>query len=197
MKPATPKSSARREPHWRPCERIAYARIPPDLRCWLLDPASLTHRVEQACTGGFHVELLKQGWARPMLNERLLLNLRHGAAGFVRQVRLVCRGEPWVFARTIIPRATLSGPRRRLARLGNKPLGAVLFADPGMRRGDLQLARIRPGEQLFATATRGLQPAPLEIWGRRSVFYLGGRPLLVSEIFLPGIRPCRRAGGGE
>ncbi len=132
-----------------------------------------------------------------MLNERLLLSLRHGTAGFVRQVRLVCRNEPCVFARTVIPNATLSGARRRLARLGNKPLGAVLFADPGMRRGALQLARISPGEGLFAAATRGLQPAPLEIWGRRSVFYLKGNPLLVSEIFLPGIRPCRREGRGE
>jgi chorismate-pyruvate lyase len=28
---------------------------------------------------------------------------------------------------------------------------------------------------------------PEAIWGRRSVFYLAHKPLLVNEIFLPGI----------
>jgi chorismate-pyruvate lyase len=37
---------------------------------------------------------------------------------------------------------------------------------------------------LFAAAVRGLRHHPAGIWGRRSVFRLGGKPLLVSEFFL-------------
>jgi chorismate--pyruvate lyase len=95
-----------------------------------------------------------------------------------------------VFARTVIPRDTLVGSNRRLTRLKTRPLGAVLFADPGMERGPVEIARLTPCDRLFPAATRRLASAPEAIWGRRSLFTLAGKPLLVSEIFLPDIPPC-------
>jgi chorismate lyase len=53
----------------------------------------------------------------------------------LREVYLLCDGVPWVYARTAIPRETLTGRHRRLAYLKTRPLGAMLFADPGMARG--------------------------------------------------------------
>ena len=81
---------------------------------------------------------------------------------------------------------SLRGRLQRLAHLGARPLGGMLFADPGLRRGTVQLARIRAGQALHAAATSRLRQTPVEIWGRRSVFRVAGNPLLVSEIFLPG-----------
>lgn len=77
--------------------------------------------------------------------------------------------------------------QRRLAYLRNRSLGAVLFADPTMHRGEVEIARIPHADQLFALATARLSRPPDEIWGRRSTFYLSGKPLLVSEFFLPGV----------
>lgn len=187
-------SAERGEPLWLAARRFSRRRIPPPLLDWLLDRASLTRRLQDHCPRRFSVEVLAQGWRRPMRNEALLLGTRLPARALVREVRLLCGGMPLVFARTVIPAATLSGSRRRLARLGSRPLGAVLFADPGMRRGELELSCIRPGQRLFDTATRGLAEPPPRIWGRRSLFFLGERPLLVQEIFLPGVderRPGR------
>ena len=154
---------------------------------WLLDTESLTQRVRQACIGQFRVRVLSQGWGRPLRSEARALRLHHGERCLVREVQLLCAERPWVFARTIIPVTTLSGPQRRLARLGSRPLGAVLFADPSMRRGAVQIAAITARHGVFARATRELTRRPAQIWGRRSVFRLAGKPLLVSEIFLPGI----------
>jgi len=109
------------------------------------------------------------------------------ALGWVRQVQLLCDGEPQVFARTIVPVTTLTGAQRQLAFLGDRPLGAFLFAHPGMQRAPVELACIRPGETMFGRATSGLKREPAAIWGRRSVFRIGGKPLLVTEIFLPAI----------
>jgi len=92
-----------------------------------------------------------------------------------------------VFARTIIPHATLTGEEKHLGHLQNKPLGAVLFAEPTMRRSEVEVAEIKPGQRLYHTATSRLSTNPKSIWGRRSVFYLHHKPLLVSEIFLPAI----------
>ena len=112
--------------------------------------------------------------------------MRLGELAIIREVELLCFGQPWVFARTLIPARSLQGAARRLAFLGDRPLGEVLFADPHMQRGDIQMARITERHRLFFRATKHLSKAE-EIWGRRSLFKLAGNPLLVNEIFLPDI----------
>lgn len=124
-----------------------------------------------------------------MLNEAQALGVLPHERCFVREVRLLCDDESLVFARTVIPVRTLTGPRRRLSRLGKKPLGAVLFADPSMVRSGIEIAKLSPGQPLFVRATTKLLKPPSNIWGRRSTFFLNHQPLLVSEIFLPAICP--------
>ncbi|MGD8842914.1 MAG: chorismate lyase [Gammaproteobacteria bacterium] len=177
-----------RPPHWVPHRRWSGRRTRGEFRAWLLDAGSLTDRMRAACAGCFSVRVLDQGWHRPRLDEAGTLAMQRGVLGWIREVQLLCDGEPWVFARTVIPVTTLKGAQRRLARLGNRPLGAVLFADPGMRRDPVELACIRPGQAMFATATQGLRHRPEGIWGRRSVFRVGGKPLLVTEVFLPAFK---------
>lgn len=169
---------------WREGGQLPRATPNAALRDWLLDTGSLTRRVQQACGGRFRVQVEMQGWGRPRLDEYRVLGLRIGRIALIREVHLLCDERPWVFARTVIPVSTLRGRQRRLAHLGSRPLGAVLFADPHMRRDPVQVARIPPGSTLFAVAVQGLKRRPAEVWGRRSVFRLGGKPLLVSEFFL-------------
>jgi chorismate--pyruvate lyase len=153
---------------------------------WLLDPGSLTRRLQLACGTQFHVRVLRQGWGRPLASERQTLNIKRGERAVIREVRLMCGERPWVFARTVIPVRSLRGAQRRLAHLGSKPLGAALFADPHVHRGEVEVAHIGPDERLFARAV-GTAPYHQAIWGRRSVFWSQGKSLLVSEIFLPAL----------
>ncbi len=176
-----------KEPHWSEQSHLLRTRVPANRLEWLLDTESLTRRMRQACGGLFRVRVLSQGWGRPLRSEARVLQLHGGERCLVREVQLLCDERPWVFARTIIPVTTLSGPHRRLARLGSRPLGAVLFAEPSMRRGAVQIAAITVRHGMFARATRDLKQRPVQIWGRRSVFRVAGKPLLVSEIFLPGL----------
>ena len=176
-----------REPRWRPQRRLTRARLPAGLRPWLLDTGSLTQRLIVAARGDFRVELLRQRWTRPMRNEARALGLRPEAHAWVREVRLVCGGVPWVYARTVMPRAMLTGAERRLARLRSRSLGAVLFADPSTERGEIEVVELKPDDRLYerAAAVAGARPALM--WGRRARFLLKGKPLLVSEIFLPAL----------
>ena len=178
------------EPRWSEQNQLRRMRVPADRLQWLLDTESLTQRVRQACCGRFSVRVLSQGWGKPQRSEVRVLRLRAGARCLVREVQLLCDERAWVFARTVIPATTLSGPQRRLARLGNRPLGAVLFADPSLRREAVQIAAITVRHGLFDRAARELPRRPARIWGRRSVFRVAGKPLLVSEIFLPGLGKC-------
>ena len=179
---------SRREPGWCEWQRLRRSRVPARFVSWLRDDGSLTLRLKCACGDRpFAVRLLRQGWARALPSEARRLGLRRGGLALVREVQLLCDGEPWVFARTLIPATTLRGPGQRLARLGERPLGAVLFADRRVRRGVTEMAQLRPGEQLFDSATQGLPPLSDTVWGRRTLFFMAGRPLLVNELFLPTI----------
>lgn len=131
------------------------------------------------------MQVLSQMQAMPRLDEAQALAMQPREMAVIRQVLLMCGRQPWVFARTVIPVSSLRGKLQQLTCLGTRPLGEVLFADPGMRRGMVELAEILPGQAVFAAATTHTRHQPVSIWGRRSVFWLSDKPLLVSEVFLP------------
>ena len=181
----------RREPVWRPRSLLRRGRVPArDWRC-LVDPASLTQRVVTACAGRFRVHVIDQHWMRPLRNEARALGVPMTQYALVRQVFLMCDDEPWVYARTVIPASTLTGRLRQLSKLRSRSLGAFLFADPTMSREELHIVQLTARDKLFRRATVRLKHKPEAVWGRRSVFRLSDKPLLVSEIFLPAAGVCR------
>ena len=181
------------EPHWLALDAASAAGVPTGVLAWLADEASLTRRVTGACAGRFTVRVVRQQWGTPLPSERRLLRLPLRTACLVREVELLCDGVPQVFARTLIPATSLRGAARRLARLRNRPLGAVLFADPRTRRERIEIARFSPRHRLYQAATAHLQRRPPVLWGRRTLFRYVGRPILVNELFLPALlaRPLR------
>ena len=176
--------------------------LPAALGSWLIGTGSLTQRLQDECGPRFRVVLRGQCWQRPLPSERAALGLSDRAYALVRHVHLLCAQEAMVFGRTVMPAPTLRGARRRYASLGTRPLGAVLFSDPSVVRDVIEVASIPTGCGLHAAALDGAQRAPSvsaagdRMWGRRSVFFVEGYPLLVSELFLPAITrpraPARR-----
>lgn len=169
--------------HWYTCRQLFAHPAPRELQGWLFDKSSLTARLQRRCPGKFRVEVLSQRVEKPRLDELRVLGLSHGASALIRQVRLVCDAQPVVYARSVLPLTTLKGKARTYANLGNRPLGAMLFADRSMRREQVMVTRLNETDALFAQ-TGEIQG---EVWGRRSVFYVSGKPLLVSEYFLPAL----------
>jgi len=108
------------------------------------------------------------------------MSISNPRSALVRQVLLCCKKQPLVYARTVIPLATIQGAQRKYANMGNRPLGAMLFADRTMSREAVEVALLPAGHDAHQYTNIG-EP----IWGRRSVFRVSGKPLLVSEYFLP------------
>lgn len=175
------------EPHWRRLSAGRPVGVPPRIYPWLADRGSLTARITATCPGDFSVRLLGQGWGRALATERRLLKLKRNGLALVREVLLQCDGEPWVFARTVIPAGSLKGRARRLTLLGEKPLGAVLFADPSTVRGRMEVARFDARHALYQAACGYWDAKPSRLWGRRTLFSYQGKPLLVNEVFLPDV----------
>ncbi len=177
----------RHEPEWCKVNRQLQHEMPSELRCWILDEGSLTERLKSAAKGEFQVRVMHLRYERPMWNERQALNMPDHQLALVRHVLLFGDGQPWVFARTVIPVMSLKGALRHLVYLREKPLGAVLFSDHSLSRSELEVTLCLSTPEFFNGVTACSQSLSETIWGRRSVFKLKGQPLLVSEFFLPGI----------
>ena len=128
------------------------------------------------------MQVISQKWQKIDMEEASAMTLKKERAALVRQVFLCCGDEPLVYARTVIPASTIQGAQRLYANMGNRPLGAMLFADRTMQREDVQVA-VLPASHKSNEFTKYEEP----VWGRRSVFRVAGKPLLVSEYFLPGL----------
>jgi chorismate--pyruvate lyase len=168
---------SQQDPHWQ-AVNYRHHQLPKHVQHWLLDQGSLTQKLIDQSDGKLKVEVLHQGIQRARLSEYRALGLNPGSWALIREVILYGNETPWVYARTVIPLSTLKGPLRRLYYLGNRPLGGELFADPTMRRRGLEVAAVKPA--FLPKRAQHLKPQ----WGRRSIFWLRNKPLLVGEIFL-------------
>jgi len=120
-----------------------------------------------------------------------MLGISGRRLAMVREVYLYCRRTPVVFAHSVCHARALRGPWRALVRLGSRPLGAELFADPRVRRYPLRQRKLNRQHELHIRARAVLRKAPTTLWARRSLFTLAGSPILVTEVFLPGILKLR------
>lgn len=174
------------EPCWQHFVRTPWISAPPPLRHWLLDRGSLTQRLMHASDGDFRVKILSQHMQRPLLSEARALRIPTCQQAIVREVILYGCNKPWVYARSVIPIKTLTGRLRRLRSLDNRPLGALLFNDRSMRRGNIEITGMKASGLIHSNSAHNAKDY---IWGRRSLFFLDQKPLLVSEIFLPEFTP--------
>lgn len=170
---------------WLDSHRYLATEIPALLRPWLLAEGSLTQLLIAASAGDFRVERVVQEWQRPTLSEARLLQIDPSQHALIREVILWGRGEPWVYARSVIPSHSLRGDLRRLRKLRNTSLGALLFRYPQLQRTPFELAAINANALPCPLRSHtNLSFDDKKMWARRSRFAIDDRALIVGEIFL-------------
>jgi chorismate--pyruvate lyase len=112
----------------------------------------------------------------------------------VREVILYCDNVPQVFARSLLPLTSLTGKEQALASLGEQPLGQVLFNNASLRRQRLEVSSFNGDSSVAILAKDLFNKSHTQyssellmpmLWGRRSIFMLENKPLMVAEVFLP------------
>ena len=172
-------------PNWQP-ESTSWLHKPPaHVRDWIQESGSLTRRLKLLCGAEFNVSLQYQHWARPTLDERCRLGLRDSDYAVIREVLLRRHKDVLVVARTVIPRHMLLGRQRHLISLGTKPLGEVIFSEPGLKRSDLEIVALK--SQSFQPNLAATEDTNQTIWGRRTCYSIQHKQILISEIFLPAL----------
>lgn len=144
----------------------ALPALDPQRLDWLLLEDSMTKRFEQL-DKRVTVTVIQEAFvtAEALDNERYLLpdDTRY----WLREILLCANGEPWLAGRTLVPESTLTGPELALQKLGTTPLGRYLFTSSTLTRDFIEVGQVD------------------SLWGRRSRLRLGGKPLLLTELFLP------------
>lgn len=177
---------------WQSPNDESLSQLPKNLRNWLLDEGSLTARLKRQCK---HFEVMVIGEEQQLCSKQdssYLINI--GEPIIVREVLLYCDDVPQIFARSILPLKTLTGKEEALGQLGDQPLGQVLFNNPSLQRQRLELSSFSTHSSV-ALLAENLDKASLvsdgsgkrdrNLWGRRSIFIIEDKPLMVSEVFLP------------
>ncbi|MHB1677660.1 MAG: chorismate--pyruvate lyase family protein [Sulfuriferula sp.] len=160
--------------------------VPANVRRWLSDQGSLTRRISRRCAD-FNVCNVRQRRCHVLLDEAAIVGLALKQQALLREVYLCCGAHPVIFAHSVLPRVSLVGQWAKLGNLGNRSLGATLFADPQVYRSPLQYRRLDARHFLYRQAIVGVEQAPSSLWARRSLLMLAERRILVTEVFLPGV----------
>jgi len=153
---------------------------------WLHDHGSLTRRIQRRC-GDFKVRNVFAGLCMASRDELALLNISRQQHIYARNVFLYADGKPVVFAHSVVAKHHLHHEWHAVQHLGNRPLGALLFSHPLIRRAPLRYKALKPDHPLYRQAAMELKTLTPRLWARRSVFTLHGASLLVTEVFLPDI----------
>ncbi|MFW5443750.1 MAG: chorismate--pyruvate lyase family protein [Methylococcaceae bacterium] len=172
------------DPNWKKKHPGIIQNFPANVHSWVYEKGSLTRRLRNHYGSSVTVEILFHRWKPAFLSECELLKLPHQQFNLIREVLLHADGKPLILARTILPEQTIKIAKRNLSHLGNRPLGEVIFSYPKLERLDLNTCRISPN--LWTQTLQKKVSIKREIWGRRTVYAIQKRPMLVSEFFMPG-----------
>ena len=170
--------------HWQPLTALDPAP-PRDLLPWLVDPDSFMQRLGDHGVADAQVQVLGQHWQYPSHSEQKLLGVAARQYGLVREVIIGSAQHKFMFARTVFPRATLTGREQWLARLKNRALGTMLFNNPNAARGPFEFAVITQHDVWQQKINQVANLSANYYWARRSVFVLNHKLLLLCEVFLP------------
>lgn len=181
-----------RHAHW--FNHVNAVNPPGDFRHWLTDRTSLTVKLVRR-SEHFRVQCLRQGRGISLADEYATVGLSQREIVQEREVLLRCDERPVVYAHTIVPLTANASDWPFFNTLGERSLGSTLFGDPAVRRGALQFASLQPEHPLIRRAcdTLGSGQIAGSLYARRCLFRRKKGVLLVTEVFLPGIKALDRS----
>jgi chorismate--pyruvate lyase len=173
--------------HWYQADSPLLAKPPIKLVDWLLDPGSFMLRLKRFGVQDAKVKVLSQRWEVPATVERYQLSIQPRQYALVREVLIGSPKQQWMFARTVIPAATLTGREQLLARIKSRSLGTLLFKNPHMARSEFEMCCVKKTSAWFEEINAHAKLKMTDCWARRSVFFLRQKSLLLTEVFLPDL----------
>ncbi len=154
---------------------------------WLMDAGSFMQRLERHGITDAAIRILQEGWDVATAEELAALNFSAEDKMWVREVIIASGDVTWMYARTVIPQATLTGKEQELQRLETRSLGSILFKYKNLQRSQFEIFALDQESLEHQRISHYTNAAHIELWGRRSTFFLGKKTLLLTEVFFPTV----------
>jgi chorismate--pyruvate lyase len=179
-----PTRSSVGAPDWLPFE-ACHGRAPAGLLPWLAEPGLLTERVRAVAGDATQFRVLRVRSAPLALELRARLAVTDTTC-LLREIEICCGEVRWIFAQSVFPESAVAR-HPWLRDLGESPLGEALRQVAGVERDPLAYAELAAGHALARSA---VPEGANSLWARRAVYRLAGAPIIVQEVFLPGLGRC-------
>lgn len=138
-----------------------------NIRLWLTKPYILSHALKRVCKV-FTLKLCSQGFAEASPDDKIKLSLDL-TLPFVREVQLLGDGVLLTEGRVTIPHTTYHRHLDIFKSLDHQPIGEkILYNNPDVQRSAFEYAFLKEKD----------------CWARRSVFFMQGDPLLITELMV-------------
>ena len=135
---------------------------------WLYEEGSITSKISS--TADFKLEVLNDALGKAKPSEYQDINIEPQIIR-VREVVLYGDDKPVVYARSIIPLLASSKGYSSLGKIGNKPLGDLIFQSKLFIKTDRFFAKFKASNDEI-------------VWGRKTYYLIKGYPFSIMEVFL-------------
>ena len=152
---------------WTSIESIE-SKVNTSILSWLSESGPITNRIK--LSQEFELELLNDEIDEISKEEELFLN-SVSETFRVRRVILLGNNTPVVYAKSVIPSSTIENGLSSLGKIGNAPLGDILFTPGVFTKLEMVCAS-------FLSKEKNLY------WGRKIKYSVNSEPISVMEVFL-------------
>ena len=152
---------------WTSIESIE-SKVDASILSWLSESGPITNRIK--LSQEFELELLNDEIDEISKEEELFLN-SVSETFRVRRVILLGNNTPVVYAKSVIPSSTIENGLSSLGKIGNAPLGDILFTPGVFTKLEMVCASFLSKEKNI-------------YWGRKIKYSVNSEPISVMEVFL-------------
>ena len=152
---------------WTSIESIE-SKVDTSIFSWLSESGPITNRIK--LSQKFELELLNDEIDEISKEEKLFLNTVSETFRVRRDI-LLGNNTPVVYAKSVIPSSTIENGLSSLGKIGNAPLGDILFT-PGIFT------------KLEMVCASFLSKEKNVYWGRKIKYSVNSEPISVMEVFL-------------
>lgn len=152
---------------WTSIESIE-SKVDASILSWLSESGPITNRIK--LSQKFELELLNDEIDEISKEEELFLN-SFSETFRVRRVILLGNNTPVVYAKSVIPSSTIENGLSSLGKIGNAPLGDILFTPGVFTKLEMVCASFLSKEKNV-------------YWGRKIKYSVNSEPISVMEVFL-------------
>ena len=152
---------------WTSIESIE-SKVNTSILSWLSESGPITNRIK--LSQEFELELLNDEIDEISKEEELFLN-SVSKTFRVRRVILLGNKTPVVYAKSVIPTSTIENGLSSLGKIGNAPLGDILFTPGVFTKLEMVCASFLSKEKNV-------------YWGRKIKYSVNSEPISVMEVFL-------------